>query len=349
MRLLRDILLRLVESSPDGAVIARRVERTRIAIDEAHAKIVDRLVDARLLTTDQESVQISHEALAREWPRLREWLADDVEGQRIMRHLGSAAAAWDAMGRPDSELYRGGRLTTAQQWRDTVEPALTPVERGFLDASTDAETAGLEAARRQLRKERRMVRRLSWVSAGAAGLAIATVTAGLIAGFQANLAAERDTVAESRRVAALALGEPDFDRALLLALEAIQLWDDSETRINLVRVFSRAPRVTSIIRIQEDGVVPLSMSLAEDGARASVIDSDHDVRLVDLDDRSQLVEYAPFFKRCGDVGGRPRQWGGRVQRDIRNLHRDPLRLPPDSNARCRRRGRLGREDLRGPR
>jgi len=41
------------------------------------------------------------------------------------------------------------------------------------------------------------------------------------------------------------------------------------------------------------------MSLAEDGARASVIDSDHDVRLVDLDDRSQLVEYAPFFKTVG--------------------------------------------------
>ena len=86
-RMLRDILLRLVEASADGAVIARRVERTRIAIDDAHAKIVDRLVDARLLTTDEESVQLSHEALAREWPRLKEWLADDVEGQRIMRHL----------------------------------------------------------------------------------------------------------------------------------------------------------------------------------------------------------------------------------------------------------------------
>ena len=110
-RLLRDILLRLVEASADGAVISRRVERTRIAIDDAHAKIVDRLADARLLTTDEESVQLSHEALAREWPRLKEWLADDVEGQRIMRHLGSAAAAWDAMERPDSELYRGGRLT----------------------------------------------------------------------------------------------------------------------------------------------------------------------------------------------------------------------------------------------
>ena len=205
VRLLRDILLRLVEASPDGAVISRRVERTRIAIDDAHAQIVDRLADARLLTTDEESVQLSHEALAREWPRLKEWLADDVEGQRIMRHLGSAAAAWDAMGRPDSELYRGSRLTTAQHWRDAADPALTAVEREFLDAAAAHESAGLAAAQGQLRKERRMVRRLSWVSAGAAALAIVAVTAGILAGLQANLAA---TAAEARRVAARALDEP---------------------------------------------------------------------------------------------------------------------------------------------
>jgi len=294
VRLLRDILLRLVEASPDGAVISRRVERTRIAIDEAHAQIVDRLADARLLTTDEESVQLSHEALAREWPRLKEWLADDVEGQRIMRHLASAAAAWDAMKRPDSELYRGGRLTAAQQWRDAVDPALTVVEREFLDASSANETAGLAAAHNQLRKERRMVRRLSWVSVGAAALAIFAVTASLVAGFQANLAGERDTVAEARRVAGLALEETEFDRALLLAVQAIHIWDDSDTRVNLVRVISRAPRLTSIIRIPEDGVAAESMSLAEDGTRAAVIDSDHDVRLFDLDARSQLGEYSPF-------------------------------------------------------
>ncbi len=288
-RMLRDILLRLVESPGDGAVISRRVERTLIAIDDAHAKIVDRLVDARLLTTDEESVQLSHEAIAREWPRLKEWLADDVEGQRIMRHLGSAAAAWDAMARPDSELYRGGRLTTAQHWRDTVGPALTTLEQEFLEASAAHEAAGLAAAQRQ-------VRRLSWVTAGAAGLAIIAVVAGLVAGFQANLAGERATVAEARRVAALAVEDAEFDRALLLAVEAIQLWDSSETRVNLVRVLSSAPRVTSITRIQEDGVAAASMSLAEDGPRASVIDGDHDVRLFDLENRSQLGEYAPFFK-----------------------------------------------------
>ena len=134
------------------------------------------------------------------------------------------------------------------------------------------------------------------MTAGAAGLAIVAVAAGVFAGFQANLAGERATVAEARRVAALALEEPEFDRALLLAVEAIQLWDSSETRVNLVRVFSSAPRVTSITRIPEDGVAAASMSLAADGTRASVIDSDNDVRLFDLDDRSQLGEYAPFFK-----------------------------------------------------
>jgi len=293
-QLLRDILLRLVEASADGAVVSRRIDRARISIDDAHARIVDRLVDARLLTTGEESVQLSHEALAREWPRLKEWLADDVEGQRIMRHLGSTAAAWETMGRPDSELYRGGRLTATQHWRDAADPALTAVERAFLDASAAQESAGLAAAQRQLRKERRMVRRLSWVSAGAAGLAILALAASLIAGFQTNLAGERETVAEARRIAAMALEEPHFDRALLLGVEAIHLWDSSETRVNLVRVFSRAPRVTSIIRIQEDGVSPTSMSIAENGTRASVIDSDDDVLLFDLDTRSELGQYSPF-------------------------------------------------------
>ena len=293
-RMLRDILLRLVEASADGAVISRRIARTRIAIDEAHGQIVDRLVDARLLTTDEESVQLSHEALAREWPRLKEWLADDVEGQRIMRHLGSAASAWEAMGRPDSELYRGARLLTAEHWRETADLALTTAEREFLDASSALETSGLATAQRQLQKERRMVRRLSWVSAGAAGLAVVAVVASLLAGSQSNIAEERATIAEARRVATLALDEPDFDRALLLAVEAVELWDGSETRSNLVRVLSRARQVTSIIRIEGDPPGAWSMSLSEDGTQASVIDRDGGLRLVDLDDRLQLGRYSPM-------------------------------------------------------
>ncbi len=81
-----------------------------MATDAAHDELVELLVGARLVTSDDGVVELAHEALARAWPRLRGWLDEDVEGQRILRHLTGAADTWDAMGRPDSELYRGARL-----------------------------------------------------------------------------------------------------------------------------------------------------------------------------------------------------------------------------------------------
>ena len=87
-----------------------------------------------------------------------------------------------------------------------------------------------------------MVRRLTWLSAGAASLAIIAIIAGLMAGYQSNLAETRAAVNEARRTAALAVEEPEFERALLLSVEAIHLWDDPEMRLGLMRVISRAPR-----------------------------------------------------------------------------------------------------------
>ena len=74
------------------------------------------LVRARLVTAEADTVELAHEALARAWPRLQSWLDDDAAGQRILRHLAAAAAGWETLGRPDSELYRGARLDTAIEW-----------------------------------------------------------------------------------------------------------------------------------------------------------------------------------------------------------------------------------------
>ena len=180
----RDILLRLVEPSRGGGVICQRVDRASVAIDAAHARVAERLVDARLVTSDEESFQLAHEAVAREWPRLREWLADDVEGQRIMRHVSAAASAWDAMGRPDSELYRGARLSATAQWRESARPVLAAVEAAFLDASIEREAADLASTQRQLQRERRSVRRLRWLAGAAASLAVLALAAGTVAAVQ---------------------------------------------------------------------------------------------------------------------------------------------------------------------
>ena len=148
--------------------------RRSLATDADHERLIEQLVDARLVTSDGDVVELAHEALARAWPRLRGWLDDDVEGQRILRHLAAAAEAWDAMGRPDSELYRGARLAQALDWRDQTRADLTPTERDFL-----------ETARRQadfdVRRQRRTNRRLKALLAGISVLLVAAIIAGVLA------------------------------------------------------------------------------------------------------------------------------------------------------------------------
>jgi len=104
----RHLFLRLTEPG-DGVDDTRR----RVAFAEIMApgesgaamrRLIRRLADARLVTTGADSVEVAHEALIREWPRLREWLDDDREGLRVIRHLSEAARAWERLGRDLGEL-----------------------------------------------------------------------------------------------------------------------------------------------------------------------------------------------------------------------------------------------------
>ena len=71
------------------------------------------MADSRLVTVGEGSVEVAHEALLREWPRLRDWIEEDTEGRRLRRHITQAATEWDAAGRDQGELYRGARLAAA--------------------------------------------------------------------------------------------------------------------------------------------------------------------------------------------------------------------------------------------
>ncbi len=104
---LRALLLRLVMPTEDGDPVRARVPREKLAADVDHQRLVEQLVNARLVSIDGDTVQIAHEALVRVWPRLRGWLDDDVEGQRLFRHLAGAADAWDKMGRPGQRALPG--------------------------------------------------------------------------------------------------------------------------------------------------------------------------------------------------------------------------------------------------
>jgi hypothetical protein len=92
----------------------------------------------RLITIGEGEVEVAHEALLREWPRLRGWLEEDAEGRRLQRQLTPAARDWEAAGRDPSELFRGARLAAALDWAAAHRAELNATERDFLDDSRAA-------------------------------------------------------------------------------------------------------------------------------------------------------------------------------------------------------------------
>ena len=87
----RRLLLRLATDDGAGGMERRRVPLGDLDDDGEVAAVLARLTDDRLLTVDAGAVELAHEALLREWPRLRGWLEEDAEGRRLHRHLYAPA------------------------------------------------------------------------------------------------------------------------------------------------------------------------------------------------------------------------------------------------------------------
>ena len=154
------LFLRLISLSDAGAPISHRLRRTDVVQDQQYDEVVDALLAARLLTADADNVEVTHEALGRAWPRLRTWLDEDREGQRILRHLATSATEWERSGHDEAELYRGGRLRTAEEWIDGRHARPHRVGTrvpGRVAPAAEAEEEDLAAnAERQRRANRRL-------------------------------------------------------------------------------------------------------------------------------------------------------------------------------------------------
>jgi len=271
---LRSLLLRLVMPSEDGDPVGARVPRAKVSLDDGHVRLIEQLVEARLVSIDGDTVQIAHEALFRVWPRLRGWLDDDVEGQRLFRHLAGAADAWDAMGRPESELYRGTRLTRTLEWRDRVHPDLSESETAFLQASARLSESELRAARELVRREHRAKRRMRGALAGVAVLAAVALVAGVLAVRSSDRAGgDRDRargaadLADARRAGAVALEHEDLSTSLLLALSALQVDPSAEAWDNLTAVLMRSP---SLVSLRDPGGFVVDLTTSPDGELLAV-------------------------------------------------------------------------------
>lgn len=251
----RTLFLRLTGPGEGSGVTRRRVALTEVAAlpDAATMDVVRHLTDARLLTSTDGHVEIAHESLFREWPRLRGWVAEDVEVRAVRHRLAGAARDWDADGRDPTQLWRGTRLQSGSEI--AKHSALTDVEQDFLREGRLAVDADQRAAEERAMTAVRQNRRLRRLLLGLVVLLAVALVAGVLA-WRAQQAAEASSArardasvaADAKRLAAQALNEDFLDTALLEAVEAVKIEQSPETYGALVSLLARVPELITLVR-----------------------------------------------------------------------------------------------------
>lgn len=226
----RHLLLRMVEPGQGNADTRRPLSWEEMAgwEDPEVRAVVGRLARARLLTTDDDGVQLAHEALITCWPRLREWIDADRERLRHHRQLTDAARTWLEHDRDPGTLYRGTRLARAEELfagDDRGYDGLTSEETAFLVAAAEQRTTEERAATRARRRSRTLTASLCAV------LAVALVV-GLTAVRLRQDSEKQTTDTAARRVAAVAeaLRTTDPRTAMLLGVAAWRMSPLPESR-----------------------------------------------------------------------------------------------------------------------
>lgn len=231
---IRQLFLRLITPGEGTEDVRRHVPVRELASLDMLAGTMDYVVNFlaanRLLTLDLDPttreplVEVAHEALIREWGKLRGWLDESRSDVRMERLLAVAVDDWYQHDRAEDYLMQGAKLAQFDGWRATTDLVLTAAEHEFLAASI--------AARERLQRRKRKMRNLALIIS----IAVAIGMAGLafVADYQRRRVEDEKSRAESAEhnalvqasigLAAQAVAELDSEapeRGVLLALEAL--------------------------------------------------------------------------------------------------------------------------------
>lgn len=315
---IRRIFGRMISPTEEAADIRQRVRLGDLGDDPDTTWVLEQFGEARLVTFDRDpssrepTVEVAHEALLREWPRLATWLDEDRDVLRSSGAVGLAADEWDDSGRPDSDLYRGGRLENAVGLTIGSPDRLRPIDAEFVAASQ-------RSAETERNTEQRRVRRLRQGIVGIAVALVLALIAGGVAFTQQGRANEQAEVAGQRaqeaEVATLILqsntvAADDGELSILLALEANRRAPGPESEQAVLRALTSSSTLTrpvSSFRFREVGVPSCSdghIKLSSRGATLSYVEDGQLVSRAALTgvETSHGPPPAPCVNWLGDQG-----------------------------------------------
>ncbi|MEO0563865.1 MAG: hypothetical protein AAF125_17300, partial [Chloroflexota bacterium] len=333
----RQIFLRLVTLGEGKEDTRRRINQAELVALIHQRHLLDDVLDAfgryRLLTFDtdpqsrQPVVEVAHEAIIREWSRLRQWLAASRNDLYQQRTLAGMVTAWEEGGRDESYLLRGSRLAQFSEWAKGTELALSQSEREFVQASSDAEQVRRQQRRRvqiaavgvgvfalivlslltvfALRQSQAAQTEAASRATAQANSQLARETSDANAVFAATAAAEA-RVSADRAVSLLlaseaqqALDAGNTTRALSLALASFDMEEAPDTSRHVFASAAYAPGASRQYALHDGEIRGLAFTLG--GESVVTVGADNRVLHVDLATGATLREFEGHFSPVNHV------------------------------------------------
>ncbi len=196
----RQLMLRLTTLGEGREDTRRRVYQTELDAlraevgGSAYDAALNAFTHARLLTFDRDpggfenTLEVAHEALLRNWQKLQEWLQASRADLRLQRQLSTTVQAWREANQDQSFLLAGTRLAQFSPLLLQKGVKLTTEESTFLSASLNRQEQLIalegERAARELRQAQELAEqqqraaaakarangRLRWLVVGLAGI-----------------------------------------------------------------------------------------------------------------------------------------------------------------------------------